>query len=206
MRIYDISRTLNADTPVWPGDQPFRYTRHWNMSDGASVNLGSISLSVHAGAHADAPLHFVEGGAAVEELELNVFLGPALLMDVSGRSTIRIEDIETDDMNAAPRLLLRTGAWPDPAAFPTGFPAVAPDVPAFLQSRGIVLLGVDVPSVDLFDSKDLPNHHALHRRGIQILESLRLADIPPGHYELIALPLKIAGADASPVRAILRTF
>jgi len=197
---------LNDALPVWPGDVPFHYSRSWRIADGATVNLGSISLSVHAGTHADAPVHFREDGAAIDGLELGVFIGPAALIDVSGRDTIRMEDIDSQAIGGAKRLLLRTDAWPDPATFPMTFPVIAPDVPAFLQSQGIVLLGLDVPSVDLFDSKNLPNHHALHRHGIQILESLCLKDVPPGHYELIALPLKLEGSDGSPVRAILRSL
>lgn len=206
MAIYDISYPLRADLPVWPGDEPFRYARGWRIADGASVNLGSVSLSVHAGSHADAPLHFRDDGAAVDMLDIDVFIGPATLIDVSGREVVRIADIDLPETRCTPRLLLRTGGWPDPCTFPTEFPVIAPDVAAFLQSRGIVLLGLDVPSVDRFDSRDLPNHHALHRHGIHILESLRLTAVPPGRYELIALPLKIEGSDGSPVRAILRTI
>ena len=204
VRIYDISRPLNAALPVWPGDEPFRYTRSWRIADGASVNLGSISLSVHAGSHADAPVHFRDDGAAISELDLNAFIGPATLIDVSGLDPIRVEDIDLPEIAAAQRLLLRTGAWPDPAVFPERFPVIADGVPDVLGSRGIVLLGLDTPSVDRFDSTTLPDHHVLHRNGIHILESLCLTDVPPGGYELIALPLKLDGADGSPVRAILR--
>ena len=127
-----------------------------------------------------------------------------MVIDVSGRSMIWVQDVAIEGLALMPRLLLRTGAWTDPCMFPTRFPVMGDEVPAYLQSQGVVLVGVDVPSVDLFESKDLQIHHALHSRGIHILK-LFLADVPAGRYELIALPLKLEGADGSPVRAILRS-
>jgi arylformamidase len=206
MKIYDISRLLTEALPVWPGDEPFHYVMNSRIEDGATVNLGSISLSVHSGTHADAPFHSSDNGATIEQIDVSTYIGPAVLVDVSGLRTIEVKDLAIDGLRITPRLLLRTGSWTDPSRFPTQFPVIAEGVADYLQSQGVVLLGVDVPSVDLFDSKELPNHHALNARGIQILESLSLAGVPAGSYELIALPLKLDGADGSPVRAILRTL
>jgi len=204
MRIYDISMTLRNSLPVWPGDTPFSYQLTWQMDAGATVNLGMISTTVHGGTHADAPFHVCSDGRSIEELDLTPFVGPAMVVDVSGLPVITIERIAAAEPMNGDRLLLKTGAWSDLNSFPTCFPVIAPEVPGFLASIGVVLLGVDVPSVDEFDSKSLPNHNKLNAYGIQILESLCLADVPAGRYELIALPLKIEGADGSPVRAILR--
>ena len=117
---------------------------------------------------------------------------------------IRVEDLAGFDFSATPRLLLRTGGWDDRSTFPESIPVMHADVPKFLHERKIILVGLDVPSVDAIDSQDLPVHHALGKCGIAILESLDLRQIVPRAYELIALPLKLAGADGSPVRAILR--
>lgn len=204
MRIYDISLPLRDWTPVWPGDAPFSYQLSWLMEDGASVNLGKISTSVHAGTHADAPFHFCSDGRSIDELDLNAFIGPAVVADVSGEPIVTIEAIAMAEPMNGDRVLLKTGGWSDLNTFPTQFPVIAPEVPGYLSAIGVVLLGVDVPSVDEFTSKSLPNHNKLNAYGIQILESLNLADVPAGRYELIALPLKIEGADGSPVRAILR--
>lgn len=204
MRIYDISMTLRDGIPVWPGDSPFNYQLSCLMEDGATVNLGKISTTVHAGTHVDAPIHFCSDGRSIDELDLSPFIGPALVVDVADMSVISIEAIAATEPVPGDRVLLKTCSWTDTGSFPSWFPVIAPEVPGYLSAIGVVLLGVDVPSVDEFSSKSLPNHNKLNAYGIQILESLKLAEVPPGRYELIALPLKIEGADGSPVRAILR--
>lgn len=204
MRIYDITHPIRAEIAVWPGDTPFRYTPSLRLRDGDSVNLGAVTMSVHTGTHADAPYHFSDSGAAIEAVDLSVYIGPALVADVRGKAIITCADLANLDFDNAPRLLLSTGGWLDTAQFPASIPVVAQDVPDFLGEQGVLLFGVDVPSVDALDSKTLPNHHGFARNGIAILESLRLTDIPAGLYELIALPLPLAGSDGSPVRAILR--
>jgi arylformamidase len=204
MRIYDISLPLGPGIAGWPGDAPYQW--HWSQrkSSGASVNVGCVSLSVHTGTHTDAPYHFTDDGKTVEALDLAAYVGPARVLDVRNRPLIRVEDLAWADFAHRPRLLLRTDAWTAYDRFPGEIPVLDSDVPAWLAARGVVLVGVDVPSVDALDSKDLPIHHALGRHGIAILENLRLTDVPPGAYELIALPLKLAGADGAPVRAVLR--
>jgi arylformamidase len=170
------------------------------------VNLGQIALSIHSGTHVDAPFHFDDAGARVDGLSLDPFIGPARVVEVHNRPVIRREDLAGVDLDGVGRLLLRTGAWTDRTHFPEAIPVLAEDVPKWLRQRGIVLLGLDVPSVDVLDSKTLPIHHALGGCGIAILESLDLAGVPEGVYELIALPLRLVGADGSPVRAILRSL
>ena len=203
MKIYDITLPIDSALAVWPGDALYRLERTAQIADGSSVNLGAVTLSLHTGTHADAPYHFRDDGETIDTLPLAVYLGPALLADVTGKDTIQQSDLNGLDFTNAPRLLLKTGAWHNHAVFPEAIPTLAPDVPAFLGAQGVRLLGLDVPSVDALDSKDLPLHHALHANGIHILESLRLGDVPPGRYELIALPLPFRAADASLVRAVL---
>lgn len=204
MPIFDITLTLRDGLAGWPGDTPYRFDLAWSKAEGATVNVGRISTSLHVGTHVDAPFHFHDSGPAVDALALDPFLGPARVADVRGRAIIRVEDLAPLDLAGTPRLLLRTDAWVDRARFPDRVPVLHGDVPGYLEGEGVILLGVDVPSVDAIDSKDLPIHHALLRAGIAILESVDLTRIAPGAYELIALPLKIRGGDGSPVRAILR--
>jgi len=204
MKLYDITLPLHPDLAVWPGDTPFDFQLSWKQSEGASVNLGSVTMSVHTGSHADAPFHFLPDGTPMDAVDLSPYVGPAVLVDVRGRDPIRPEDVREAPLEEAPRLLLRTGGWPDHSRFPESIPVMSLELPRYLQERGVVLVGLDVPSVDALDSTELPLHRALAACGISILESLDLAAVPAGRYELIALPLKLVGADGSPVRAVLR--
>jgi arylformamidase len=206
MPIRDITIPMQDSLACWPGDAPFRFTWTWRKRDGATVNVGQFQLSVHTGTHTDAPFHFDDEGATCEFLDLHPFIGPARVISVMNRRRIRRQDLEPFDLSDTPRLLLRTDGWTDHARFPTSIPIMDEDVPAWLRRQGVILVGVDVPSVDDLDSKDLPNHHALDRNGIAILESLDLAGVPAGVYELLALPLKLIGADGAPVRAVLRDW
>jgi arylformamidase len=206
MKLFDITLTLRDALPCWPGDTPFRFALAWSKAEGATVNVGQVSTSIHIGTHVDAPFHFDDEGATIDALNLDPFLGPVLVVDVRGRAVIRIEDLNGFDLSSTPRLLLRTDGWLDHSRFPESIPVLDEGVPSYLKDQGVILLGLDVPSVDAIDSKDLPIHHALGSFGIAILESVDLTRVEPGVYELIALPLKIGGGDGSPVRAILREF
>lgn len=203
MNVIDITHPVDEHLASWPGDEPYAFRFQTRLAEGDTVNLGAITFSLHTGTHADAPFHFREGAATIGEIDPSVFIGPARVVDVRGRNPIRRADLEGLDLE--PRILFRTDAWLDSTRFPESVPVMEPELPDWLRERGVVLVGVDVPSVDALDSPDLPIHHALGRCDIQILESLRLVEVPAGPYELIALPLKLLGADGSPVRAILRT-
>src|SRR5215471_18617349 len=212
MKIWDISRTLSNDFAEWPGDEPFRYQLTGEIANGGSVNLGAITMSVHNGTHADARIHFDTNGASIEKAPLEVYLGRATVVDLSQiflrlkeKRLITIEDLRphAEEIAATSRLLVRTGRWSDSTVFPDRIPVIAADVPVWLQKNGVKLLGVDLPSMDEIDSKSLQNHHALARAGIAIVESLDLSEVGPGIYYFAALPLKIAGADGAPMRAVL---
>jgi arylformamidase len=182
---------------------PFAFRLGWTIAGGASVNVGSVETSVHTATHCDAPFHYDDRGATVEQLPLNAFVGPAWVVDVRDvrQWGSRLATLEFTD---TPRVLFHTGGWPDTTRFPAQVPAMEPGLPAWLAERGVILIGVDLPSVDPLDSKTLDNHHALGRAGITILEGLWLDEVPNRRYEMIALPLKLVGADGSPVRAVLR--
>ncbi len=211
MTIIDISRSLTDDLAPWPGDVGFRYKLNGTIPEGSSVNVGMISMSLHNGSHADARFHFEDDGWTMEQAQLATYLGPVLVADLSAKYAdgalpqMTIDDLapfETE-LKTTPRFLLKTNVWTDSRVFPQAIPTIADEVPAWLQARGVKLLGFDVPSVDEITSKDLRNHHALAAAGISILESLDLSSVEPGRYQLAALPLKIVGGDGSPVRAVL---
>lgn len=201
-QIIDISIPVRNGLAAWPGDVPYELRMERLVQEGGDINLASLSMSVHTGTHVDAPLHFLDVGPSVGDLDLEPFIGPATVIDVSGKDRIQVRDLESG-VPLAPRVLLRTAAWTDHTRFPESIPVIESYVPAFLSERGVKLLGIDLPSVDPIDSKDLPNHHALAQRGIQIIESLNLHHVSAGQYELMALPLRLEGADASPCRAVL---
>jgi arylformamidase len=204
MIIYDISRKLHTETPTWPGDTPFSYSLNWTKAETGSVNVGSIEMSVHTATHVDAPYHFDENGAKVDQLELPVFMGPAIVLKVSklmGLNQGKLKELLKG--HEKKRVLFKTDSWEDEAAFPGSIPSLNPEAVAVLKEMSVPLIGVDLPSVDQLDSKELAIHHLLHEANIAILEGIDLRNVEEGEYELIALPLKIAGADGSPVRAVL---
>ena len=212
MKIWDISRTLSNDLAEWPGDEPCRFRSTRQKAKGESVNLGAISMSVHNGTHADARFHFDTNGESIEKAPLETYLGRATVVDLAQafldskeKHLITIEDLRpsAEAIAATSRLLVKTGRWSDSTVFPNQIPVIAADVPAWLQKNGVKLLGMDLPSVDEIDSKSLQNHHALAHAGIAIVESLDLNDVASGIYQFAALPLKIAGGDGAPMRAIL---
>ena len=206
MKFLDITRALAADLAPWPGDTSFDYSLVGRIPEGSSVNLGRIITSVHCGTHADAFFHFEEDGLTIDQFEPERYLGLAAVVDLTGKFADSLGEITIADLaavGAVPRVLLKTGAWPDSTHFPSAIPVLAPGVVEWLRGRGVKLLGVDLPSVDLIDSKDLKNHHALAAAGIAILEGLDLSAAAAGLYSLAALPLKIIGGDGAPVRAVL---
>lgn len=210
MFLYDISRPLHVTLAPWPGDTPFEHRLTWRIADGAACNVGALTMGTHNGTHADAPFHYLADGAPIDALDPALFVGPVVVADVISAGWIITRAALADAAHlladgGIPRLLLKTGAWPDSTRFPERLPLLAPDVPAWLGEMGVRLLGLDVPSVDAIDSKDLPVHHLLADADICILESLDLSAVSAGVYELIALPLRIVGGDASPVRAVLRS-
>lgn len=204
MAIHDVTIPVEESLACWPGDALYRLAWTMKKGAGASVNVGQIALSVHTGTHVDAPFHFDDTGTSAGSLPLEPYVGPARVIHLPGRPRLRRRDIEPFDLSGTPRLLIRTDAWLDHTRFPSTIPVMEEDVPSWLHENGVVLIGLDVPSVDHLESKDLPNHRALGALGIAILESLDLSRVPEGVYELIALPLKLVGADGSPVRAVLK--
>ncbi|MFW6096576.1 MAG: cyclase family protein [Chloroflexota bacterium] len=208
MPLIDITRTLVSGTAVWPGDTPFRLQRNLRLAQGDSVNLTSLTLSAHTGTHVDAPYHFMEEGATVDAMPLDLYWGPAQVVTVSKTGgPLHPDDFASYDLTLAPRLLVHSPAGDlDQSRFPQEFVYPSPALAEHLARAGVVLFGSDAPSMDAEDSKTLEGHHALQAQGIAILEWLDLRRAPDGLYELVALPLKIANGDGSPVRAALRNL
>lgn len=204
MKVIDISRALTPAVAVWPGDQPFEHTWTARIEHGSTVNLSAIQLSIHTGTHADAPLHFLDDGAPIDLIPLLQFIGSCLVIDAENTEAITPELVAANDRQRVPRLLFKTRH--SQVADTRWDPHLVPFLPAAIDrmgAQGVVLVGTDAPSVDPVDSKTLDAHKALARNGIVNLENLSLKDVEPGRYRLVALPLKLSGVDAAPVRAVL---
>ena len=200
----DISQRLDNNMVVWPGDTPFSYKVSWGMEESGSVNVGEIRMSAHTGTHIDAPFHFDNDGKRVIDLDINLYIGPATVIHLPISRSIRVEDFQGYNIEGTTRLLIYTGAWKDRSVFPDSIPHIEPGVAAYLAEQGVQLIGLDLPSVDPIESKELTAHHELTSHGLHILEGLVLDNIAPGAYELAALPLPLVEGDGSPVRAVLR--
>ncbi|MBB2479706.1 arylformamidase [Bacillus sp. APMAM] len=200
----DISQPLTNDIAVWPGDTPFSFEVTVTKEQSGSVNIGKLTMSVHTGTHIDAPYHFDSNGRKVKELDVSIYVGNARVIDVSHLETIGANELEEFDLSGISRLLFKTKSISNPTIFPNSIPFLHPNLGPYLKQKGIKLIGVDIPSVDPLDSKDLESHHALLDNGVHILENVVLAHVSPGDYHLIALPLLIEEADGSPVRAIVK--
>ena len=212
-RLYDVSVTLRDGTPEWPGDTPFSCGWAASISRGSSVNVSSITTSPHVGTHADAALHVKDGWPGSHELPLEPFLGPAMVVDVTAaEEEIGIGQLDLlaaaqgVELGRVERVLLKTGRTIASGAFPASWPTLNERCARELLGRGMRLLGVDAPSVDQRESKELPVHHMLFSGGAYNIENLDLRRVPPGVYELVAPPLKLMALDAAPLRAVLRTI
>jgi arylformamidase len=202
--IYDITPAVSEALAVFPGDTPPLREVLLDMRRGDNLTLSTLHATVHLGAHADAPSHYGVDAPSIESQPLELYLGPCRVVRVSVKRGVRVRPDDLPDDITTERLLIATGTYPEPTRFDKDFAALSPEAIDMLHGRGVRLIGVDTPSVDLSDSKELPAHQACLRHGIAILEGLVLDGVPEGEYELIALPLKLVGFDASPVRAILR--
>lgn len=174
------------------------------MASGASVNLSALEMSPHVGTHADAPLHVRDGWPASDTLPADAFIGPAVVIGLEeAGGAVEVGALAARLPSRVERLLLRTGRTIAAGSFPEAWPALTPACVRWLGGRGLRLLGVDAPSVDDRQSKTLDTHHALFEMGASVLENLDLRGVADGRYELIALPLRVEGLDAAPVRAVL---
>ncbi len=207
MRIYDITRPVSANFPVYPGDPAIDITPSAQLAWGDVANVSRLVLSSHSGTHLDAPRHFFDHGLAVDALDLQVLLGAARLFSLAGSSHITVQDLLQLDFAGVRRVLFKTtnsALWGQPHFCPDYVALTAPAA-HWLVERGVCLVGIDYLSVDTFERQDFPVHRTLLSAGVVILEGLDLRAVPPGDYELIALPLLLQDGDGAPARVVLRT-
>jgi arylformamidase len=204
VEIYDISQVLREGMTVWPGDPEYQVRRIMAIRDGGSVNVSALGMGGHTGTHIDAPRHLSDSGPDAASVPLDRCIGPVRVFSVTVRECLRAADLSALNWQGVRRALFKTRCGIPPDAFDRQFIYFKEDAAEFLIQKEVVLVGIDAPSVDGFDSVNLPAHRVLLDRGTVILEGINLENISPGDYELICLPLKLAGLDGSPVRAILR--
>ena len=204
--IYDITRPLTPNTAVFPGDTPVSLKQVMRMQDGDSCNVSALTMSVHAGTHVDAPLHYAIDGIGIDQVALNILIGPVRVASFDVAHSIVKADLEKHDLRGVQRLLVHTWGSNTPHHFfDRGFVHVDPEAADYLGQIGLKLIGMDTPSVDEVSSKALPAHLTFLKHNVIIMENLCLTDVPDGDYELIALPIKIAHCDAAPARVLLRS-
>jgi arylformamidase len=203
-RLWDISPAVAPGFPVFPGDTPFTRRWTWVLGPGCPVNVSEITMSPHTGAHTDAPLHYDSAGASMADVPLDPYLGPCRVIHaLDARPLVEPAHLAPHLGGVPPRVLVRTYRT-TPPAWDAAFAAIAPAALELLHDHGVRLIGIDTPSLDPEQSKTLDSHQVVRRHGMAILEGIVLDAIAAGDYELIALPLKWRGLDASPVRAVLR--
>lgn len=200
----DITLPLRNTMAVWPGDPPFQFELAVTKEESGCVNIGQVKTGTHIGTHADAPFHFDREGKTIDQIDVNVYIGKALVIDLTNKGEVRREYLENIDFQGIPRVLFKLRKEIDVEKFPKEVPFIDPEVAPFLKEKGVILVGVDSPSVDPITSETLDAHHSLYQNGIHIIENLWLTKVEAGLYEFIGLPLKIEGGDGAPLRAVLR--
>ena len=202
VRLIDISPLVSERICVWPGDAPYSRTASASREAGDSVSLSALRTTLHLGAHLDAPSHCTADAPGIDAMELGTCYGDCQVVAVAKRSG-RIRPGDLDVPVEAPRVLFRTGSFPDPERWTPDFASLSAELIESLHAQGVRLVGIDTPSIDPQESEDLPAHRAAADHDIAILEGLVLEHVTPSRYTLAAFPLRLEGADASPVRAVL---
>ena len=203
MKILDISPLISESIAVWPGDVPFSRSIALDVESGDNITLSAIHTSVHLGAHTDAPNHYAKRRKGIASRRLETYYGPAQVIRVNLARGSRIRPEHIDEAIEAERVLFATGSFPDPNHFNRDFCSLSADLIHCLHELGVRLVGIDTPSIDLCDDRELESHTAVDHHDMAILEGIVLDGIEEGIYTLAAFPLKLEGADASPVRAVL---
>ncbi|WP_181347688.1 arylformamidase [Thalassobacillus sp. CUG 92003] len=206
MKLIDISMTLNNQTPPWPGDHSFHYGLSATMEETGAVNVGHLQMSAHTATHVDAPFHYDNDGLKIADIPVDRFIGDALVVNMEGKDVVTAEDLAAFELTGVSKLLIRSNTWEDRSQFPGDYIVLDENLGTYLKENGIDLIGVDGPSVDPENSKDLKAHQSMNANDVLILEGIVLDHVAPGSYELMAFPLKAEQADGCPVRAVLRQY
>lgn len=200
---YDLTPPVRADLGVFPGDHGYHRTIALDFAQGHHLRLSAIATTLHLGAHADAPSHYHPDGQSIESRAPQRYVGPCQVIHVAVGRGERVMPHHIVEPIVAPRVLIATGTFPNPYAWNSDFAALSPQLLHWLADQGVQLVGIDTPSVDPETDAELPSHQALYARDMAVLEGLLLGHVPAGVYTLVALPLRLEGADAAPVRALL---
>jgi arylformamidase len=205
-KFIDVTVPLSSEVPTFPGDPRFQMEFSHRLDQGEPYNVGKLALGTHAGTHVDAPYHFLADGATVDELPLEILMGKVRVVAVPARESVERQDLEELDLRDDLRLFVKTrnSGQLRQASFQEDFVYLSPEAATYLVQVGIKLIGWDYLSVEKFGSKDFATHHTLLSAGVVIVEGLDLSQVEPGEYEMSCLPLRIAGADGSPARVILK--
>ena len=202
-RLIDITPVISPRIGVWPGDVPYSRSVNLSLAEGANIDLSSVSSTVHLGAHTDAPSHYAPGGQGMSTRSLEFYYGPCQVVRVTVGRGERIRPAHITVPITEQRVLFATGSFPDPEHWNSDFSSLSAELVDSLAVQGVRLVGIDTPSIDLQEDRELESHHRVAAHDMAILEGVVLEEVPEGVYTLIALPLKLEGADASPVRAVL---
>jgi len=202
-RLIDISPMISERLAVWPGDVPFSREVALSIEAGDNIGLSATRATVHLGAHADAPNHYAAGAEGIASRPLERYFGLCQVVRVELEQGERIRPKHLVEPIRAPRVLFATGSFPDPESWNEDFCALSPELVDFLAAQGVILLGIDTPSIDPQDDRELLSHQRVAAHDLSILEGVVLHGVHDGLYTLIALPLKIEAADAAPLRAAL---
>ncbi len=209
MTYYDITVPLQNGIPYWPGDEEPKIERYSSLSDGEITNTSRIQCSLHTGTHVDAPRHLFDEGKSIDQLPPETLIGPAGVVDVGEANIIDTAVLQQLSLPKLPRLLFKTRNsqwWQHPChPFHPDFVSFTASAAEFLVENGVELVGIDYLSIDGFNSTELSVHKILLSSGVVVIEGLDLHHVPPGTYEMIALPLRIIDADGAPARVILRS-
>ncbi len=203
VKIIDISPLVQENIAVFPGDVSFSREESLSFEKGHNLRLSSMNTTLHLGAHTDAPSHYHKDGITMEKRKLEFYMGPCQVIETECEQGIRIESKHLNPESASSRILLKTNSFPNPDHWNGDFNSLSKELVETLVQKGVKLIGIDTPSVDLADDKELECHNLIYDNDMAILEGVILNHVKAGHYQLIALPLNLSGADASPVRAIL---
>lgn len=203
----DITVPVHNGMPVWPNDPGLRLERVMDQNNGDVCTLTRATMSAHTGTHMDAPLHFVRNAATIEQMPIDATVGPARVIGIGDKKAIHREELLSHKIQSGERILFRTGNsdkdWAN-LPFDEQFIFIARDGAEYLAECGVKTVGVDYLSVGGYTQDSVETHVALLGKGIWVIEGLALGPITPGDYDLVCLPLKWAGAEGAPARAILR--
>lgn len=204
MEIIDISPVISPRIAVFPGDTPFEQEFILDMKKGHNLSLSWMKSTVHLGAHTDAPNHYAKNGVGIEKRSLKTYAGTCQVLELACRPGERLRPADLRGISIdTPRVLFKTKSFPNPEKWNDDFMSLSAELVDYLAERGVKLVGIDTPSIDLANDKELESHNAVARHDMAILEGVVLDHVAPGRYQLVALPLPIEGADATPVRAVL---